>query len=271
MISSRLEQLGLEFEFFDAIDGQRIPPDLAGLVDYDFPRGRRMLGRSLSDGEVGCALSHALIYRKMVDEGTAAAYVLEDDAEPSEAFAQMVKQSVLPQDPQIEFASFFYQSLRVWRWADRRVGLGISACRPMEHPWSNLAYYLTQAAACRLWDAAVPISGVADWPVSLRQWPSAYCIDPCLVDTNRDAGDSLIHADRSILESESVPEHQETMSMLSWATPWRVLGRLASLTLLPSLFWPETFGSVENSKRFFGRVVDQVRDILLGRQIQGRL
>ena len=141
----------------------------------------------------------------------------------------------------------------------------------MEHPWSNVGYYLTQAAARRLWAAAIPISGVADWPAPVHRWPTAYCITPCLIDTSSNAKDSLLHAERAVLESESVPAQEEAMAMLQWSTPWRILGRLASLALLPSLLWPETFGTVENTKRFLVRLVDQLEKVLLGRWLEGRL
>ena len=57
--------LGIDFEFFDAIDGKDIP----------ISKGK------LNQGEVGCILSHLSIYKKSIEDGIGDYLILEDDCE----------------------------------------------------------------------------------------------------------------------------------------------------------------------------------------------
>jgi len=65
-----------DFEFIEAVDGKKL-----SLVDagYDKNKALRRLGREMSAGEVGCYLSHMMIYQKIINEDIAYALVLEDD------------------------------------------------------------------------------------------------------------------------------------------------------------------------------------------------
>ena len=66
--ASHLGALGMPFEFLPAIDGRRISPaDLRAA--YSESRARRLLGRPLTAGEVGCSLSHLAICRRMLETG----------------------------------------------------------------------------------------------------------------------------------------------------------------------------------------------------------
>ena len=76
---ARLECSGLPFEIIDAVDGKQLTPD-----DYaDNPlrrdKFRRKKGRDITDGEIGCYLSHYRLWRRIASEQTPCALVLEDD------------------------------------------------------------------------------------------------------------------------------------------------------------------------------------------------
>jgi len=73
----QLGSLGLDYEFFDAIRGAEYFNDPRW---YDDASARRLEGRSLRPGEVGCALSHAAVYAEIVKRGIPWALILEDDA-----------------------------------------------------------------------------------------------------------------------------------------------------------------------------------------------
>lgn len=73
----QLGSLGLDYEFFDAIRGAEYFDDPRL---YDDASARRLEGRSLRPGEVGCALSHAAVYAEIVKRGIPWALILEDDA-----------------------------------------------------------------------------------------------------------------------------------------------------------------------------------------------
>ena len=65
-IKKQLDELGLKFEFFDAVDGRAEPPHpLFEHYDY-FKRLWLTNGRAPSKGEMGCYASHYLIWKECV-------------------------------------------------------------------------------------------------------------------------------------------------------------------------------------------------------------
>ncbi|WP_337025173.1 glycosyltransferase family 25 protein [Pantoea anthophila] len=72
-IEQQLSLLNLNYEIIDAIDGSQ-------LSYSDIIKETRPLSYAVTCGEIGCALSHINIYRKMVRENIPIALVLEDDA-----------------------------------------------------------------------------------------------------------------------------------------------------------------------------------------------
>ncbi|WP_380183603.1 glycosyltransferase family 25 protein [Kalamiella sp. sgz302252] len=71
-LTERCEQLGLQVEFIKAVDGRVFTKaeveKLTAKINYAF-----------LPGEIGCALSHQLIYKRMVEEKIDSALILEDD------------------------------------------------------------------------------------------------------------------------------------------------------------------------------------------------
>lgn len=267
-IAARLAELGLRFEFLEAVDGQDLSPYHRSLVDYSFSDFQRDYGRTLSKGEIGCALSHALAYKKIVEENIPYAVIMEDDTLPSREFAELIKRELLPKQSKIGLATFYYQTLSVWRWSGIELCPSIHALRPMEHPWRAACYYLTQSAAADLLRSALPVSGVADWPTLIHKWSSAYCIAPLLVETPLEPEHSTLYSERDILMKHSNPP-RETMAMVYWKTPWRILGRLATLTIFPCLLWPEIFGTVDNTRQFVANVLELLKILFFGKTIEG--
>jgi glycosyl transferase family 25 len=73
----QLESLGIDYEFFDAVLGSDRISDPQW---YDDSAARVLEDRSLRHGEVGCAISHSLVYAEIVRRGLPCALILEDDA-----------------------------------------------------------------------------------------------------------------------------------------------------------------------------------------------
>ncbi|MBE7638252.1 hypothetical protein GUA87_15450 [Sneathiella sp. P13V-1] len=88
-MSKRLGDLGLEFEFFEAVDGHQI--DAYSVPEYDGEKRRLYFGRDLSIGEIGCILSHRAIYRKITDERIPLTLILEDDTHFKEDFPDVLE------------------------------------------------------------------------------------------------------------------------------------------------------------------------------------
>lgn len=74
------QKFNLEIEFIEAIYGKELSTHELELLYSDF-KANKKLGRSLSQAEIGCALSHKKIYQKIIDENISEALILEDDIE----------------------------------------------------------------------------------------------------------------------------------------------------------------------------------------------
>lgn len=77
-ITSRLDGLGLPFERFPAILGRALSEEEKSQVVNRFLWWCAG-GRPVMDGEIGCALSHLGVYRKMIADGLDMACIFEDD------------------------------------------------------------------------------------------------------------------------------------------------------------------------------------------------
>lgn len=89
IMAERLAAIGLPFRIQEAIDGATL--DLGACPNYDGPRRRRVFGRDMTPGEVGCLLSHRAIFRRMVDEHLPMALVLEDDVRFEPEFPDVLR------------------------------------------------------------------------------------------------------------------------------------------------------------------------------------
>ena len=78
-IDARLENLRIDYHFFDAIDGRLLS---AKELERLAPPSSLLFDRSLTSGEIGCATSHFAVIRQFVSEEYDFACVLEDDVIP---------------------------------------------------------------------------------------------------------------------------------------------------------------------------------------------
>ena len=86
-ILSQCRRYGIEPVIINAVDGrQGLPHELESFIDR--PMALRRVGRTISDAEFACALSHHFIYRRIIEENLPGAVVLEDDAILTETFGK---------------------------------------------------------------------------------------------------------------------------------------------------------------------------------------
>ena len=77
-----LDRLGLDHEFFPAVDGAALTE--GDLVNYDRKARLKAFGCDLLPNEIGCYLSHYGIYQKIIAENIPRSLILEDDVEVSD-------------------------------------------------------------------------------------------------------------------------------------------------------------------------------------------
>lgn len=89
VIEKRLRNLCItNYEIIDAVDGKELPEDLTGIYDED---SSIEIHRKLEKSEIGCALSHVNIARKVIEQNLDYAIILEDDAELTLEFKEFIK------------------------------------------------------------------------------------------------------------------------------------------------------------------------------------
>ena len=162
-ISAKLDELGIPFDFFPAIDGRHgLPPECESQIDREIAI---RTGSILTDAEFACALSHTKVYQEIVRENIDWALILEDDAIPMSALLPYLAEK------HYEDASLTQLgvSLRVayvnWSGEKRIFGPHKSYLRaPRLKLTGAYGYIISQGGAKHFVDTAMPITSVADWP-----------------------------------------------------------------------------------------------------------
>ncbi len=163
----RLDALGLRYEIVDAVDGFALDMrEYAGRLRAD--KWRKLRGRELSPGEIGCYLSHYQLWERIAAEEKECAVVLEDDAIPRADFAAVIaKLPLLP-----------------WEWdvvllsARKRYAADCVLCeigetgrrlvRYRRRVGTTRAYIITAKGARKLCDYCYEIRAPVDW--SYAEW-----------------------------------------------------------------------------------------------------
>ncbi|MCY4503420.1 MAG: glycosyltransferase family 25 protein [Alphaproteobacteria bacterium] len=87
----RQELAEFEFEFFDAVDGDKLDEE-EHRHRMQTEWWRVMRGRELAPGQIGCLLSNWFIWQRMVEARTPHAIVLQDDARLEDEFAVTIEE-----------------------------------------------------------------------------------------------------------------------------------------------------------------------------------
>ncbi|MGB1361128.1 MAG: glycosyltransferase family 25 protein [Alphaproteobacteria bacterium] len=171
IIASKMKKFGIQFEFFDAVDGRKeLNKKYETMVDRKLAKIR--LGREISNPEIGCGLSHAMVYKKMVQENIKNAIVLEDDVILDKDFAEMVNKS-LCEKSNYDFIFLYHLYGRAMRFGKDKFLKDYNICKMAKTPNSTAGYYLNNKMANYLYKRVLPISWVADWNVKLDSMNTA--------------------------------------------------------------------------------------------------
>lgn len=105
----QLDALGVPFERIAAVDGSRLSAaEVRGAVNRF--RWRCAVGRPVRLGEIGCAMSHHAIYRRMIRENIPVVCILEDDVLLEPTFPEQLGRVTAwmnPALPQVVMLSYY--------------------------------------------------------------------------------------------------------------------------------------------------------------------
>jgi len=148
---------GLQPEFIEAVDGKSLTvEDMA--KTYSNALAIEKLGRELSKGEIGCALSHKNVYKKMIDENIEMALILEDDVDFDNKLVKSLREiNKLPYDWEVILLGHHTGSSREIRtqwsiWYKQIISEEFILRRPCEVGYGAYGYYLNRKGAEKLYN-----------------------------------------------------------------------------------------------------------------------
>ncbi len=170
-ISKQLDALNLDYQFIEAVDGTQFTPykvvekygeQVFCTNTYNHQR--------MTLGSLGCLLSHIKFYELMIDNNIPIACVLEDDAEVSPLFPEVLNSTALQKvswgtlllGHYSKYRKSYNKGAEAVYWK-KKVCPGHHIARVAEFPFTTIGYLIKLSTAKKLRDLAYPIRMPADW------------------------------------------------------------------------------------------------------------
>lgn len=160
-LEDQLDALGLPHTRFPGVYGKALPADELAR-HYDQARAVAE-SRSLTVGEVGCALSHLGVYRAMLEQDLPYALILEDDAKLGvdvPAVLDALMQQVSPDEPVVTLLTHID---RYHKRSAKPLDAGHDMVKLANNQWLAHGYFVTRAAAKRMVEQLYPVWLAADY------------------------------------------------------------------------------------------------------------
>jgi len=199
-IQSQLHNNNTSFDFITGIDGKNLSPIEKNNL-YDNSKAI-LYKRELTAGEIGCALSHKSIYKKMIEENIERAVIIEDDITLKPAFFDL-----LPYLNKLPIKNYIVK-LERHKYEIKNDNNFKNACftpwhrikltnkyfigQPLYSPSSTLAYYIDILAARNLYSAIPKIFLVADAWWYYRKFVLLRMLNKAIVVNDEDIFHSVI-------------------------------------------------------------------------------
>lgn len=144
-IDAQLKELSIAYDRIAAVDGAKLTQAEIDKV-YDPVSCKKMLGRELARGEIGCAMSHLAIYRHMQMENISLACVLEDDAQLSQDLPKTLQSLQYIAENKSSFVCLLTHVGRYTDWGGKALDSERKVCKTV-HAYCTHGYVLNNAAA----------------------------------------------------------------------------------------------------------------------------
>lgn len=170
---------GQEVTFVDAIDGRAgLPIEYEAFIDRE--KALQSMGLTMTDAEFACALSHALLCKKISEDTECdGAIILEDDAILTDDFFKLLRSDTLEKLDE-KLILFFHTNARVNKFFRGRFFEKYILRHPIKAPFGAVAYFVSRIGAKEIYESSMPIARVADWGVDFSQI-GAKCVHPIIV------------------------------------------------------------------------------------------
>ena len=209
-ITQECKALGLNYKLFDAIDGSTLTQTEIDKV-YTEKDAISAIGRGLSLGEIGCALSHLSVYKKMLSENIKTMIILEDDARLSPEFKEALQIIYyLPKDWEILLLGYMFSDNRYAKHAWYKLPIKIPnlkcyIAKAIMLYYCTHAYIIGQHAAKKILAQAKKLSKPIDHYTGDFITINLFLTMPCVVSNPRDTegSTSIIGKERKIMRSNA--------------------------------------------------------------------
>jgi glycosyl transferase family 25 len=188
-----MEKFNLNFSIIEAVDGRTIPAAEIGKY-YNNDKSIELFNREMTPGEIGCALSHNKIYKKIVSESIPSAVILEDDicivdSEIGDLLSDLEK--IYPAEiPVIVLLNF------VERYVSNKDDIIINEKYTLHDSYRSISaasYFITKSAAEILSKNLFPVYVVADkWEYYQEKFFPVKMIIPNCIDLSEKSLQSSI-------------------------------------------------------------------------------
>jgi glycosyl transferase family 25 len=161
---AQLDSLGLDYEFFRAVDGS--DAEHLGFPNYSDEFCLKAWRRPLTPGEVGCFASHYSLWRKCVD-GDEPMIVMEDDVEVAPRLSEAARQ-LLPDLAQVGYVRLAGLRAQAFRAISRELPVGWKLVRFLAGPMGTQCYALFPRGAARF------LAGAHKWTLPVDNYMDGF-------------------------------------------------------------------------------------------------
>ncbi len=158
LMEVQVKNMGLRhFDFVDAVDSRSLTAEKVraeGL--YDSATCLKYHSRDLSMNQIACSLSHAAVYRLIVERAHPWALIVEDDALFRTSRIMRLNQESIPDGIDMLFLNAFLDK------TPPLDPISLNVFADTSYQGSTAAYMVTTSAAERLLEAALPVVHAAD-------------------------------------------------------------------------------------------------------------
>lgn len=178
-IMEQFAQWGMRPNFFDAIMGNELSKEK--LLKLSASEGLLTLG------EIGCALSHLGVYRKLLESREPCVYVFEDDAKFTDAFMELQPKIQQFMEEQTKPTVLVLCAINGRKTVCRKLDSKVSIMRSLAGTRAH-AYVLNRAAARNLLKAQTPVKIELDaWAIYQKLgFIRLYCLNQNVVGLDRE-------------------------------------------------------------------------------------
>jgi glycosyl transferase, family 25 len=159
-MSGHLRSLDICYELVEGVDGRTVPEAAAAPHLHSFRKG---YGREMTRGELGCAISHLMLFRRIAAGAHEFVCTMEDDISISRATLPFLDEQVLRSLPPFDVLRLFSVENRRCKPAWSIGGLDDrSIVVPLRAGWGMQAQIITRAGAAKMadWPITAPIDGI---------------------------------------------------------------------------------------------------------------